>query len=95
MRDTAWWSTGNLYTAGPGVGSFEASFLVAEATFGREAAQLAEVVTEYDPHPVFGMGVPGNADPALVARSEGLMQLLVAEYRTGSIDAYEAAVAVR
>jgi putative intracellular protease/amidase len=64
---------GNLYTAGPGVGSFEAAFLVVEAAFGREAAQLAEVIIEYDPHPIYGMGVPTNADPALVAQFEAIM----------------------
>lgn len=83
---------GNLYTAGPGVGSFEAAFLVAEAAFGRTAAQLAEVITEYDPHPIFGMGVPQNADPMLVAQFEGLMAPLVADYRRGAIKSYAAAV---
>lgn len=81
---------GNVYTAGPGVGSFEAAFLVAEAAFGRKAAELAEVIIEYDPHPLYGMGVPANADPAHVARFEELMKPLVDEYRKGSVRAFEA-----
>lgn len=81
---------GNIFTAGPGVGSFEAAFLVAEAAFGRTAAQLAEVIIEYDPHPIYGMGIPANADPALVAQFEAIMEPLVADYRKGSIDSFEA-----
>ena len=80
---------GNLYTAGPGVGSFEASFLVTNAAFAQAAAEFAEVVTEYDPHPVFGMGVPSQASPELLHQFERLMDPLVTEYRQGSIKAYE------
>lgn len=80
---------GNLYTAGPGVGSFEASFLVAEHAFGRAAGELAELVVEYDPHPPFGVGVPQSAPPALLAQFENLMRPLASEYRRGSIAAYD------
>ncbi len=80
---------GNLYTAGPAVGSFEASLLVAEAAFGRMAGQLAELIVEYDPHPPFGVGIPNAAPPALVAEFENLMHPLVREYRHGSVLAYE------
>ena len=80
---------GNLYTAGPGIGSFEASFMVAAAAFGPAAAQFTEGVTEYDPHPVFGMGVPSRATPELVAQFESLMAPLTADYRKGSIASYE------
>jgi cyclohexyl-isocyanide hydratase len=81
---------GNLYTAGPGVGSFEAAFLVVEAAFGRTAAELAEVIIEYDPHPLYGMGVPAKAAPALVAQFEAIMEPLVIDYRKGSIESFEA-----
>ena len=81
---------GNLYTAGPGVGSFEAAFLVVEAAFGRVAAQLAEVIIEYDPHPIYGMGVPATADPALVSQFEAIMEPLVVDYRKGAIDSFTA-----
>jgi putative intracellular protease/amidase len=81
---------GNLFTAGPGVGSFEAALLAVEAAFGRTAAELAEVIIEYDPRPMFGMGVPANATPALVAQLEAIMDPLVVEYRKGSVDSFEA-----
>jgi putative intracellular protease/amidase len=81
---------GNLFTAGPGVGSFEAAFLVVEAAFGRPAAQLAEVIIEYDPHPLYGMGVPARAEPALVAQFEAIMAPLVVDYRKGSINSFMA-----
>lgn len=84
---------GNLYTAGPGVGSFEAAFMVVEAAFGRAAAQLAEVIIEYDPHPLYGMGVPAKADPALVSTFEAIMEPLVVDYRKGSIDSFAAITA--
>ncbi|WP_206240041.1 DJ-1/PfpI family protein [Novosphingobium terrae] len=80
---------GNLYTAGPGVGSFEAAFMVVEAVFGRQAAQLAEVIIEYDPHPLYGMGVPAKADPELVAQFEAIMEPLVVDYRKGSVTSFE------
>jgi len=75
---------GNLFTAGPGVGSFESALLVAEAAFGLQTAQLAEVIIEYDPTPIYGMGIPANADPALVETFENLMAPLVTEYRKGA-----------
>lgn len=79
---------GNLYTAGPSVGSFEASVLIAETAFGRMAGELAELVLEYDPHPPFGVGTAHAANPALVAQFEGLMQPLVTEYRKGAMNAF-------
>lgn len=84
---------GNLFTSGPGVGSYEAAFLVVEAAFGRKAAQFAEVALEYDPHPIYGMGVATNADPALVAQFEQVMETLVAEYRRGSVASFEGVAA--
>jgi len=83
---------GNLYTAGPGIGSFEASLLVAERAFGRKAGELAELVIEYDPHPPFGTGTAKRAGPQLVAQFEGFMQPLIHEYRRGSIASYQARV---
>lgn len=80
---------GNLFTAGPGVGSFEAALLVVEAAFGRTAAELAEVIIEYDPHPPFGGGVPDKANPALVRQFESIMEPLVQAYRLGSVRSFE------
>lgn len=82
---------GNLYTAGPGVGSFETALLVAEAAFGRTAAEFAELVIEYDPHPPFGVGTAPAAPPALVTQFEAMMQPLAAEYAQGSVAAFAAA----
>jgi len=72
---------GNLFTAGPGVGSFEAALLVAEAEFGREAAELAELTIEYDPHPPFGVGAVERAPARHKARFTALMSDMVARYR--------------
>jgi len=80
----------NLYTAGPGVGSFEAALLVAEAAYGRAAAELAELLIEYDPHPPFGAGAVNRARPEQVAKFEGLMSDMVAEYRRGAVGAFQA-----
>ena len=79
---------GNLYTAGPGVGSFEAALWVAERAFGKAAAQLAELIIEYTPHPPFGTGTAKNAAPELVDRFERLMGDMVAQYRAGATQAF-------
>jgi putative intracellular protease/amidase len=80
---------GNLYTAGPGVGSFEAALLVVAAAFGRSSAELAELIIEYDPHPPLGTGMVERANPNYVAMFEGLMSDMVAQYRTGAIASLE------
>jgi cyclohexyl-isocyanide hydratase len=77
-----------LYTAGPGVGSFEAALLVAEKAFGRASAELVELIIEYDPHPPFGTGTVKGAQPALVAQFEAIMADMVAQYRHGAISAF-------
>lgn len=76
---------GNLYTAGPGNGSFEAALLVAEAAFGREAAEFAELGMEYDPHPPFGVGTAKTASPAQLAQLEGSMRPLMELYEQGAV----------
>ena len=81
---------GSCYTAGPGVGSFEAALLVAEAAFGRPAAEFAELLIEYDPHPPFGVGTVKNAPAEQVARFEAVMANMVAQYRGGVVTAYQA-----
>ncbi len=81
---------GNLYTAGPGVGSFEAALWVAAHAFGKAAGQLAELIIEYAPHPPFGTGTAKGAGPELVNRFEGLMANMVFQYREGSIKALQA-----
>jgi putative intracellular protease/amidase len=80
----------NLYTAGPGVGSFEAALLVAQAAFGRSAAELVELIIEYDPHPPFGSGAVNRARREHVAQFEGVMSHMVTEYRRGAVGAFQA-----
>lgn len=80
---------GNLYTAGPGIGSFEASLLIAAEAFGSPAAEFVQFIIEYDPHPPFGTGTPTGAGPASVAMFEALMADAMAAYRRSSIDAYQ------
>jgi transcriptional regulator GlxA family with amidase domain len=79
---------GNLFTAGPGVGSFEAALLVAGQAFGRPAGELAELIIEYDPHQPFGTGTVARAPKDLVANFEGLMDEMIGHYRKGAIDAF-------
>jgi len=77
-----------LFTAGPGVGSFEAALLVVANAFGRRAAELAELIIEYDPHPPFGSGLASTAKPELVAQFDALMGDLVASYRRDAVAAF-------
>jgi putative intracellular protease/amidase len=79
---------GNLYTAGPGNGSVEAALLVAEAAFGRAAAELAELTIEYDPHPPFGVGTARRAPPEQLARFVGMMSDMISLYRSGALSAF-------
>ena len=81
---------GNLYTAGPGVGSFEAALWVVAHAFGQAAGQFAELIIEYAPHPPFGTGTARGAGPQLVERFEGLMANMVSQYRVGAIEALQA-----
>ena len=76
---------GNVYTAGPSVGSFEAALLVAEQAFGRQAAQLAEFIIEYDPHPPFGTGTAAGAGPGVVAKFQGMMADMISLYHAEAL----------
>ena len=82
---------GNLYTAGPGIGSFEAALRVAAAEFGVQAGEMAELLIEYDPHPPFGTGTVQGASPAQVAQFEGLMAGVATQYRDAATRALEKA----
>lgn len=72
---------GNLYTAGPGIGSFEAALLVAAHAFGREAAELAEFAIEYDPHPPFQTGTVATATPQMLDAARGMIGPIIEQYR--------------
>ncbi|WP_038739538.1 DJ-1/PfpI family protein [Burkholderia pseudomallei] len=56
---------GNLYTAGPATGGFEAALLVLAELRGAEAAKHVELTIEYHPRAPFGVGTPALAGPAL------------------------------
>lgn len=58
-----------LFTVGPGVGSFEAA-LLADA-FGNRAAELAQFIIGYDPHPPFGSRLASSASRNLRLSSVG------------------------
>ncbi|HEU4409279.1 MAG TPA: DJ-1/PfpI family protein [Polyangiaceae bacterium] len=81
---------GNLYTAGPSVGSIEGSLLIFERIFGRALAEFVELVHEYDPRPPFGTGAPERAGPERLAQFEALMSEVTAEYRAGATAALRA-----
>jgi putative intracellular protease/amidase len=79
---------GSLFTAGPGVGSFEAALLVAERAFDRPAGELAELIIEYDPNPPFGTGTVASAPAALVAGFEALLNEMIEHYQKGAVEAF-------
>lgn len=79
---------GGLYTAGPGVGSFEAALLVVADAFGSQAAELAEFIIEYDPHPPFGSGLASAAKPEVVAQVDALLGNMVTSYRREVVAAF-------
>lgn len=56
---------GNLWTAGPASGSYEAALLVLAELRGEDAARRTELDIEYAPHPPFGTGSPELAGPEL------------------------------
>ncbi|WP_157084556.1 DJ-1/PfpI family protein [Sphingomonas pituitosa] len=72
---------GNLYTAGPGIGSFEVALLVAADAFGREAGELAEFAIEYDPHPPFRTGKVEDASPQMIEAARDMIGPIIAQYR--------------
>lgn len=60
---------GNIWTAGPATGSYEAALLVLAELHGEEAARRAELDIEYAPHPPFGTGSPALAGPDMTRES--------------------------
>jgi len=81
---------GNLYTAIPSIGSFEAALMIADRALGNKAASLANLIIEYDPHPPLGPGTPANVGPEITAQFEGLLADVMHQYSLGAIPAYEA-----
>ncbi|WNV06263.1 DJ-1/PfpI family protein [Candidatus Methylospira mobilis] len=80
---------GNLYTARPSIGSFEAALMVADIALGRKSAQLANLVIEYDPHPPLGPGTIQNVGKEIADLYEGLIADIIQDYSLGAISAYQ------
>ncbi|MER0242238.1 DJ-1/PfpI family protein [Streptomyces sp. HSW2009] len=58
----------NRITSGPATGSFEIGLRLIQALFGDEAAREMELLVEYAPQPLFGVGTPELAGPELTDR---------------------------
>ncbi|WP_229701373.1 DJ-1/PfpI family protein [Streptomyces camponoticapitis] len=85
---------GNLWTAGPATGSYEAALLVLAELRGEEAARRAELDIEYAPHPPFGTGSPALAGPEMTKNStERLFAMLDLGDGPSVIDQFRAAKA--
>ncbi len=80
---------GNLYTARPSIGSYEAALLVADIALGRKAANLANLVIEYDPLPPLGPGTVANVGKEIADHYEELIADIIKEYSVGAIPAYQ------
>lgn len=81
---------GNLYTAIPGIGSFESALMIANVALGPQAAQLANLIIEYDPHPPLGPGTAENVGQEIADKFEGLLSDIMHQYSLGAVPAYEA-----
>ncbi|ARN79787.1 dihydroxy-acid dehydratase [Methylocystis bryophila] len=80
---------GNIYTARPSIGGFEAALMVADRALGHQSAQMANLIVEYDPHPPLGPGTVENAGKEITDRYAGLIAGVIHEYSRGAIPAYE------
>ncbi|GAA2815644.1 DJ-1/PfpI family protein [Crossiella cryophila] len=72
---------GNLWTAGPVTGSFEAGLQVLAELRGVEVARRTELDLEFAPRPPFGTGSPELAGPELTAASMAEFEPMRAELR--------------
>lgn len=82
---------GNLYTAIPSIGSFEAALMVADRALGRPAAHLANLIIEYDPHPPLGSGTVATVGKVIGDKFEQLLADIMHQYGLGAIPAYQSA----
>jgi putative intracellular protease/amidase len=73
---------GNIWTAGPASGSYEAALMVLAELRGVEVAKRAELDMEYAPHTPFGTGSPALAGPAMTKQSLDAYAELTAGYRS-------------
>jgi transcriptional regulator GlxA family with amidase domain len=67
----------NRITAGPATGGFEIAFRLIQDLYGDDAAREAILQAEYAPQPLFDVGSPELAGPALTARAMASVRPLV------------------
>ncbi|MEF3113610.1 DJ-1/PfpI family protein [Streptomyces chrestomyceticus] len=79
----------NRITAGPATGSFEIGLRLIQAFFGDDVARQSELMMEYAPRPLFGVGTPELAGPELTE------QLLARSADMGAVFAQVAERAAR
>lgn len=81
---------GNFYTAIPSIGSFERTLMIANIALGPKAANLANLIIEYNPHPPLGPGTAENVGQEITDKFEGLLADVMHQYSLGAVPAYEA-----
>lgn len=81
---------GNLYTAGPAHGCYEAAIEVLSALRGDDIAKMMELAFEYDPHPKFKVGSPSLAGPELVQKISDIHRELANACLDSARTAYQA-----
>jgi transcriptional regulator GlxA family with amidase domain len=80
---------GNLYTAGPAHGCFEAAIEVISTLRGDDIAKTIELAFEYDPHPKFKVGSPSLAGPELAQKISNKHQEMTNTYLNAARTAYQ------
>lgn len=80
---------GNLYTAGPAHGCFEAALIALAALRGEDIAKMIELTLEYNPHPPFKVGSPELAGPDLMKKSLDSFQEITNIYLETARTAYQ------
>ncbi|PDP85006.1 glutamine amidotransferase [Glycomyces fuscus] len=68
---------GGYVTAAGVSAGIDMGLMLAEQMAGREAAQLVQLATEYDPRPPFAAGSPQTAPAELVSRARSLSRSLL------------------
>ncbi len=81
---------GNLYTAGPAHGCFEAAIEALSALRGEEIAKMMELAFEYNPHPKFKVGSPSLAGPELALKISDIYKELTNTCLDKARTAYQA-----
>lgn len=81
---------GNLYTAGPAHGCFEAAIEVLSALRGDDIAKMMELTFEYNPNPKYKVGSPSLAGPELAQKLSDMYQEITNTFLDTARTAYQA-----